>query len=126
MQALNSLRLETGVPWFPADFNDSVIPHEAVLENTHISFAKGCYTGQEIVERVRSRGHVNKTRVSLRFSTSEPPVPGTKLFSAGADAGFITSSAFSPQAGTSIGMGYLRREAADKIVEFEGGTASAA
>jgi len=126
MQALNSLRLETGVPWFPADFNDSVIPHEAVLENTHISFSKGCYTGQEIVERVRSRGHVNKTRVSLRFSTSEPPVPGTKLFSAGADAGFITSSAFSPQAGTSIGMGYLRREAADKIVEFEGGTASAA
>jgi folate-binding protein YgfZ len=124
MQALNSLRLEAGVPWFPADFNDSVIPHEAVLENTHISFSKGCYTGQEIVERVRSRGHVNKTRVRLRFSTSEPPAPGTKLLSAGTEVGLITSSAFSPQLGTSIGMGYLRREAADKVVEFEGGTAS--
>jgi folate-binding protein YgfZ len=123
MEALNSLRLEAGVPWFPADFNDSVIPHEAVLENTHISFNKGCYTGQEIVERVRSRGHVNKTRVSLRFSTTEPPAPGTKLLSAGAEVGTITSSAYSPQAGTAIGMGYLRREALDKTVEFEGGTA---
>ena len=45
MAALNALRLEAGVPWFPADFNDGMIPHEAVLENTHISFNKGCYTG---------------------------------------------------------------------------------
>ena len=60
MKALNALRLETSVPWFPVDFNDTVIPHEAALEGTHISFSKGCYTGQEIVERVRSRGHVNR------------------------------------------------------------------
>jgi aminomethyltransferase len=125
MLAINMLRLEGQVPWFPADFSDSVIPHEAVLENTHISFNKGCYTGQEIVERVRSRGHVNKTRVSLRFSTAEPPAPGTKLLNAGAEVGTITSSAYSPQAGTAIGMGYLRREAADKTVDFEGGTANA-
>ena len=126
MQALNMLRLEAGIPWFPSDFSDSVIPHEAVLENTHISFSKGCYTGQEIVERVRSRGHVNKTRVSLRFSTPEPPAPETKLLAGGAEVGFITSSAFSPRAGTSIGMGYLRREhnSQGKVVEFEGGTAS--
>ena len=46
-----------------------MIPHEAALESTHISFNKGCYTGQEIVERVRSRGHVNRKRVALKFST---------------------------------------------------------
>ncbi len=83
MKALNALRLEAGVPWFPLDFNDAMIPHEAVLENTHISFSKGCYTGQEIVERVRSRGHVNRKRVRLKFSAEAPPEPGTKLRAGG-------------------------------------------
>jgi aminomethyltransferase len=125
MKALNALRLEAGVPWFPLDFNDAMIPHEAVLENTHISFTKGCYTGQEIVERVRSRGHVNRKRVALKFSTATPPEPGTKLRAGGADVGFVTSSAFSPAANTAIGMGYLRREhnSTGSVVEFEGGTA---
>jgi folate-binding protein YgfZ len=125
MKALNALRLDAGLPWFPADFNDSVIPHEAVLENTHISFTKGCYTGQEIVERVRSRGHVNRKRVSLKFSAAEPPAPGTKLRAGGAEVGYVTSSAFSPAAGTAIGMGYLRREhnAPGSLVEWDEGTA---
>jgi len=124
MAALNALRLEAGIPWFPADFNDAMIPHEAAIETTHISFNKGCYTGQEIVERVRSRGHVNRKRVLLRFSTATPPAPGTKLRAAGAEVGYITSAAFSPAAGTSIGMGYVRREqfAVGSVVEFDGGT----
>jgi aminomethyltransferase len=125
MKALNALRLEAGIPWFPLDFNDSMIPHEAVLENTHISFSKGCYTGQEIVERVRSRGQVNRKRVSLKFSTAEPPPQGTKLRAGGADVGYVTSSAFSPAANTAIGMGYLRREhnTTGSTVEYDGGTA---
>jgi len=125
MGALNSLRLEAGVPWFPADFNDGMIPHEAALETTHISFNKGCYTGQEIVERVRTRGHVNRKRVGLRLSTVAPPPPGTKLRAGGAEIGFVTSAAFSPNAQPSIGMGYVRREqfAPGSVVEFDGGTA---
>jgi aminomethyltransferase len=125
MPALNALRLEAGVPWFPADFNSAMIPHEAALENTHVSFTKGCYTGQEIVERVRSRGHVNRKRVGLKFFSAAVPVPGTKLRAGGADVGYITSAAFSPAAGTAIGMGYVRREhfAPGTVVEFDGGTA---
>jgi folate-binding protein YgfZ len=125
MAALNALRIEAGVPWFPADFNEAMIPHEAALENTHVSFNKGCYTGQEIVERVRSRGHVNRKRVSLNFSTSDPPAAGTKLRAGGAEIGFVTSSAFSPSAGAAIGMGYVRREqsAPGSVVAFDGGTA---
>ncbi len=125
MRALNSLRLEAGLPWFPADFNDGMIPHEAAVEDTHISFNKGCYTGQEIVERVRSRGHVNRKRVALKFSTQEPPPAGTKLHAAGAEVGFVTSGAYSPAVNSAIGMGYLRREhfAPGSVVEFEGGTA---
>jgi folate-binding protein YgfZ len=123
MAALNALRLEANVPWFPADFNDAMIPHEAALENTHISFNKGCYTGQEIVERVRTRGHVNRKRVSLKFLTLAPPAPGTKLRAGGAEIGSVTSAAFSPKAGTSIGMGYVRKEqfAPGSVVEFDGG-----
>jgi folate-binding protein YgfZ len=125
MKALNALRLEAGIPWFPLDFNDTAIPHEAVLEGTHISFSKGCYTGQEIVERVRSRGQVNRKRVSLKFSTPEAPAAGTKLRVGGTEIGYVTSSAFSPAQSTAIGMGYLRREhnAVGSIVEFDGGTA---
>lgn len=126
MEALNALRLEAGVPWFPADFNEAMIPHEAAVENTHVSFNKGCYTGQEIVERVRSRGHVNRKRVSLTFSTRTAPSIGTKLRAGGAEVGAVTSAAFSPAADTSIGMGYVRREqfAPGSVVEFDGGTAA--
>ena len=77
MSAFHALRLDAGVPWFPADFNDAMIPHQAALENTHISYTKGCYTGQEIVERVRSRGHVNRRRVQLKFSSAAIPASGT-------------------------------------------------
>lgn len=125
MAAFHALRLEAGVPWFPADFNDAMIPHEAAIETTHVSLNKGCYTGQEIVERVRSRGHVNRRRVSLKFSVAGPPVPGTKLRANGAEVGYVTSAAFSPGVQTAIGMGYLRREyfAPGSVVEFDGGTA---
>jgi folate-binding protein YgfZ len=131
MTALNALRLEAGIPWFPDDFNDTVIPHEAALEATHVSFTKGCYTGQEIVERVRSRGHVNRRRVSLTFSSLDPPAPLTRLRAKDVEdkeVGIITSVAFSPKAATAIGMGYVRREhnAAGSILEFDGGTATVA
>jgi folate-binding protein YgfZ len=125
MKALEALRLEAGIPFYPADFNDTVIPHEAAVETTHISFTKGCYTGQEIVERVRSRGQVNRRRVNFKFSTPEPPAPGTRLSVDGKELGLVTSSGFSPKAGTAIGMGYSRREhdTAGSVLDFEDGTA---
>ena len=109
-RALNALRLEAGIPWFGTDFDERQIPHEAALENTHISYTKGCYTGQEIVERVRSRGHVNRRRAGLVFSATEPPASGTPLTANGAEVGHVTSAAISPRLGKPIGMGYLRRE----------------
>jgi folate-binding protein YgfZ len=109
-QALSALRLEQGVPWFGYDFGDRQIPHEAGLENSHISYTKGCYTGQEIVERVRSRGHVNRVRVLLKFESSEPPVAVASLLADGKEIGYITRSAFSPILQAPIGMGYVRRE----------------
>ena len=108
--ALNALRLQAGIAWFSHDFDDSVIPHEAALEGTHISYSKGCYTGQEIVERVRSRGHVNRRRVGLEFSSRTAPAHGAILTAEGKEVGWVTSAAYSPALARVIGMGYLRRE----------------
>jgi aminomethyltransferase len=114
MEALNSIRLESGTPWFGRDYDDKNIPHEAGLEHSHISYEKGCYTGQEIVERVRSRGHVNRRLTSLKFLAAESPVPGAKLFTADTtnpvEVGSVTSTAFSPLLQAPIGLGYVRRE----------------
>lgn len=110
-RALDMLRLEAGVPWFGTDFDEHHIPQEAGVESTHVSFTKGCYTGQEIVERVRSRGHVNRRLTGLLFETAEAPQGGTMVLAAdGTEAGQVTSAAFSPLAGKAIGMAYLRRE----------------
>jgi folate-binding protein YgfZ len=109
-KALNSVRLEMGVPWFGYDFGEKQIPHEAGLQDSHISYTKGCYTGQEIVERVRSRGHVNRVRVSLRFAGSEAPDTNTLLLADGKEVGHITRTGYSPAAGAWIGMCYVRRE----------------
>ncbi len=116
--ALNILRLEAGIPWYGADFDENQIPHQAALEKTHINFSKGCYTGQEIVERVRSRGHIQRQRAILRFAGDAIPNAGEPLFAsnaegeqeAPAEVGFVTSAAKSPATGAIIGMGYVRHE----------------
>jgi folate-binding protein YgfZ len=108
--ALNALRLEQGIPWFGYDYGEKQIPHEAGLQDSHISYTKGCYTGQEIVERVRSRGQVNRVRVSLRFDSPAPPERGAVLLADGKEAGLVTRTAFSPALEAAIGMGYVRRE----------------
>jgi folate-binding protein YgfZ len=110
MEALNSVRLESGIAWFGHDYDDKQIPHEAGLEHSHISYEKGCYTGQEIVERVRSRGHANRRLAELRFPVDEAAAPETKLLFAGNEIGSVTSAAFSPILGLPIGLGYVRRE----------------
>jgi folate-binding protein YgfZ len=114
MEAINSIRLEFGMPWFGRDYDDKNIPHEAGLEHSHISFEKGCYTGQEIVERVRSRGHANRRLTSLQFFAANPPAGGTTLLAPGdaaaSEVGYVTSAAFSPLLERPIGLGYVRRE----------------
>jgi aminomethyltransferase len=108
--ALNALRLEFGAPWFSYDFGEKQIPHEAGLQNSHISYTKGCYTGQEIVERVRSRGQANRVRVMVQFDAKEIPAAGTPLLSDGKEFGYVTRTAFSPKRNAPVGMGYVRRE----------------
>jgi folate-binding protein YgfZ len=123
--ALNALRLEQGVPWFGYDFGEKQIPHEAGLQDSHISYTKGCYTGQEIVERVRSRGQVNRRRVDLIFPGARVPSAGEILTVDGKEVGFVTRASALPSRPLAIGMGYLRKEnnALATQVDWAGGTA---
>lgn len=125
--ALSAVRLEQGIPWYGYDFGDAEIPHEAGLETSHISYSKGCYTGQEIVERVRSRGHVNRKRVGVAFSGDAVPPANAELTANGAPAGRVTRAAFSYALNRPIAMAYLRREstAPGSKVSWSGGEGEA-
>ena len=109
--ALSAQRLALGAPWFSYDFGEKQIPHEAGLENSHISYTKGCYTGQEIVERVRSRGQVNRRRVELLFTGDAVPEAGAVLTGGGNEVGYVTRAARIWDPARVIGMGYVRKEA---------------
>jgi len=123
--ALSAQRLAQSTPWFGYDFGEKQIPHEAGLESSHISYTKGCYTGQEIVERVRSRGQVNRRRVDLIFEGSGVPVAGEILTLDGKDVGSVTRAAIPSFLSHAIGMGYVRKDhnAPGSVLNWSGGTA---
>jgi folate-binding protein YgfZ len=123
--ALSATRLAQGVPWFGYDFGEKQIPHEAGLQDSHISYTKGCYTGQEIVERVRSRGQVNRQRVNLLFSGDAVPEPDTVLNLDGKEVGYVTRAARNWDPPRIIGMGYARKEASapGTSLQWTGGSA---
>jgi tRNA-modifying protein YgfZ len=101
------VRIENGKPRYGEDIRETSLPQETQQMHA-ISFNKGCYLGQEIVERIRAQGHVNKKLVRLEVDGAEPLAAGTKLKVGDADAGEITSSALSPQSGKVAAMAYVR------------------
>jgi folate-binding protein YgfZ len=123
--ATSAQRLVQGIPWFGYDFCEKHIPHEAGLENSHISYTKGCYTGQEIVERVRSRGQVNRRRVDLLFDGTSAPAAGEPLTFEEKEVGFVTRAAVPSFVPHAIGMGYVRKDnnAPGSRLDWSGGTA---
>ncbi len=125
-EALSAQRLVQSVPWFGYDFGDKQIPHEAGLEASHISYTKGCYTGQEIVERVRSRGQVNRKRVELLFSGQGVPRNGAELLVKDKPVGFVTRAAQSWYPPVILGMGYLGKENRElgSVLQWSGGSAT--
>jgi aminomethyltransferase len=108
-EALETLRIEAGIPRYGPDLAEDALPLEAGLLNA-LSFTKGCYIGQEIVERARSRGHVNWKLAGLRVDASRVPSAGDKVFSGEKEIGEITSACISPSLGRTIALAYLRRE----------------
>lgn len=103
-----ALRVELGVPAMGHELTEKTIPAEAGIVSTTVSFTKGCYTGQELVARIDSRGgNVARHLRGLRFSESAPTA-GAELSANGKKVGWVTSLAESPRLGA-IGLGYVGR-----------------
>ncbi len=117
------VRIENGRPRYTEEITDRYLVQETgQMRGVHLS--KGCYLGQEIVERVRSRAQIHRVLRRLELDTANPPAPGTKLAVTGtpagnaqaepgatlvrADAAEIASSAFSPALGKTIALAYVR------------------
>jgi len=111
--ALEIARLEAGIPRFGVDMDESNIPLEAGIESRAVSYKKGCYIGQEVINRIHSVGHVNKELRGLRLADDLKALPlkGDKLFHDGKEVGYVTSAVKSPALNANIALGYVRREA---------------
>ncbi|NYF81344.1 YgfZ/GcvT domain-containing protein [Granulicella arctica] len=119
------LRLLEGTPRYGTDIRDKELPQETA-QTQALHFNKGCYLGQEIVERIRSRGNVHRTFTAYRLEGSIPPA-GTVIEAEAKSVGEITSAAAIPlSSGTlHLALGYIRREALDRAVPltYAGGEA---
>ena len=122
---LEHLRLLEGTPLYGTDIRDKELPQEtAQLRALH--FSKGCYLGQEIVERINSRGAVHRTFAGFLL-TGDLPTPGTPLTADEKSVGEITSVARIPlpTGEIQLALGYIRREVIDRAatITYPGGTA---
>jgi tRNA-modifying protein YgfZ len=112
-QTLETLRIEHGRPAFGVEMDEDTLPPEAGVHTRAIDHAKGCYTGQEVIVRIRDRGRVNRhLRGLLLGDVDALPGAGKPLFIEGrkGPAGEIRSAVRSPRFGQGIALGYLRRE----------------
>lgn len=114
------MRLEFGKPRYGEDISERYLAQETSQANA-MHFHKGCYIGQEIVERTRSRGLIGRVLRPLEIEGQQPPEHRAKLYVGVAPAGEITSAAYSPALGKVVALGYLRVEYAEPRTEMMAG-----
>jgi folate-binding protein YgfZ len=112
-QAFETARIEAGIPRFGADMDETNIPLECGIESRAVTYNKGCYIGQEVINRIHSVGHVNRELRGLRLAGDLKILPqrGDKLFHASKEVGHVTSAVKSPSLNANLALGYVRREA---------------
>ena len=110
--ALEMARIEAGIPRFGIDMDETNFPQECGIEQQAVSYTKGCYIGQEILNRIHTLGHVNQQLCGLRLPSELKPLPShrDKLFQAGSQVGYLTSTTASPALQTNIALGFVRKE----------------
>jgi folate-binding protein YgfZ len=116
----STLRVEAGRPTFGTDMNEDTIPIEAGIAERAIDHTKGCYTGQEVIVRIRDRGHVNRHLRRLDLGDVPTPARGTELLAgdgSGKVVGQITSAVQSPQRGGVVALAYVARGALSVLLD---------
>jgi folate-binding protein YgfZ len=109
-EELELRRIESAVPRWEHEIDDRILPAEAGLDETHVSFSKGCYPGQEPVARLHYRGHPNR---GLRVvQLDEVPEQNAPLLHDGREVGRVTSAAQRAD-GSVVGLAYVRTEVPD-------------
>ena len=118
-EALEAFRIAEGIPLYGVDITDRDLPQET-SQMRALHFNKGCYLGQEIVERIRSRGNVHRHLRPLELAGALPPA-GTELTLEGAAVGHITSAAELKLAARArlFAVGMVRTEAEARGLEFQ-------
>ena len=106
--ALETLRIEAGLPRYGVDMDETNVVTEAALDDA-VSYTKGCYVGQEIIARIRYRGHVAKKLSGVMFEQAVKVAVGAVVNSAeGKEVGRVTSVTYSPLLGRTIALAYLK------------------
>jgi len=106
--ALEILRIEAGIPRYGTDMDDTNVVTEAALDEA-VSYTKGCYVGQEIIARIKYRGHVAKKLTGIKFRQGVIVKAGAAITSMDdKDIGRITSATYSPHLGRTIALGYVK------------------
>ncbi|MDE3066061.1 MAG: aminomethyltransferase family protein [Verrucomicrobiota bacterium] len=125
--AFEAARIEAGIPRFGADMDETNLPLECGIEAGAVSYRKGCYIGQEVINRIHSFGRVTKELCGLRLAGNLNALPGRhdKLFCGAREVGYVTSALRSPSLGANIALGYVRREAGQLGTELTLRTADA-
>ena len=113
VEELEKLRIEAGTPAWGAELDESILPAEAGLDETHISFTKGCFPGQEPLARLRHRGHVNRR---LRKLDVEAAKAGDEIVWNDKVVGRVTSAV------PGRALGYVRSEVPDDEILVVGGS----
>jgi folate-binding protein YgfZ len=109
-EELELRRIESGVPRWQREIDDRILPAEAGLDATHVSFSKGCYPGQEPVARLHFRGHPNRALRVLKLDVV--PEYDAPLLYDGREVGRVTS-ATRREDGTVVALAYVRTEVPD-------------
>ena len=104
------VRLEHGTPRYGEDITSRYLAQETQVAHA-VHSNKGCYLGQEIVERVRAQGQVHRLLSPVHIAGTQPPEPGTKLLAAGNPVAEITSAVYSEALAEVVALAYVRREA---------------
>ncbi len=129
LEAYEAVRIEAGIPVMGRELDERTIPAEAGVVAQSVSFTKGCYTGQELVARIDSRGgNVPRRLRGVVVATNVLPPPGAAVTVDGREVGALTSVAESLDRRAPVALAYVGRAVsppADVTLVWDGGSAPA-